>query len=54
MKRKLEISNALRIQAELLEETLIKRLEELKRICIEEAVCLIKIVKILVILLEVI
>uniref|UniRef100_A0A914N6T6 Cytohesin Ubiquitin Protein Inducing domain-containing protein n=1 Tax=Meloidogyne incognita TaxID=6306 RepID=A0A914N6T6_MELIC len=37
MKRKLEISNALRIQAELLEETLIKRLEELKRICIEEA-----------------
>lgn len=37
MRRKFEISNALRIQAELLEETLIKRLEELKRICIEEA-----------------
>nr|CAD2174726.1 unnamed protein product [Meloidogyne enterolobii] len=35
--KKVGISNALRIQAELLEETLIKRLEELKRICIEEA-----------------
>ena len=38
MRRKLEISNALSAQAEFLEETLIKRLEELKRICVEEAV----------------